>query len=90
MEIRDIKQIFRASLPVQSVKNLPAMQVSAYSAEDLGSTPGSRRSPGEGDGNPLEYSSMENPMDREAWQATVHGVTRVGHDSTTKPPDNPQ
>ena len=90
MEIRDIKQVFRASLPVQSVKNPPAMQVSAYSAEDLGSIPGSRRSPGEGNGNPLEYSSMENLMDREAWQATVHEVTRVGHDLTTKPPDNPQ
>ena len=36
--------------------------------------------PGEGDGNPLQYSCLENPMDREAWQATVHGVTRVGHD----------
>ena len=67
MEIRDIKQIFRASLPVQSVKNLPAMQVSAYSAEDLGSTPGSRRSPGEGNGNPLEYSCLENSMDRGVW-----------------------
>ena len=43
---------------------------------DLGSIPGSGRSPGEGNGNPLQYSCLENPMDREAWQATVHGVTK--------------
>ena len=42
---------------------------------DLGSIPGSGRSPGEGNGNPLQYSSLENPMDRGAWRATVHGVT---------------
>ena len=38
------------------------------------------RSPGEGNGNPLQYSGLENPTDRGAWQATVHGVARVGHD----------
>ena len=42
--------------------------------------PGSGRFPREGNGNPLQYSFLENPMDREVWQATVHGVTRVGHD----------
>ena len=41
---------------------------------------------GEGNGNPLQYSCLENPMDRGAWQATVYGVTRVRHDSMTKPP----
>ena len=41
---------------------------------------------GEGNGNPLQYSCLENPMDRGAWQATVHGVTRVRHDLVTKPP----
>ena len=41
---------------------------------DPGSVPGLGRSPGEGNGNPLEYSCLENPMDRGAWQATVHGV----------------
>ena len=41
---------------------------------------------GEANGNPLQYSSPENPMDKGAWQATVHGVTRVGHDLATKPP----
>ena len=43
---------------------------------DSGSIPGSGRSPGEGNGNPLQYSCLENPMNRGAWQATVHGVTR--------------
>ena len=41
---------------------------------------------GEGNGNPLQYSYLENPMDIEAWQATVHGVTRFRHDLVTKPP----
>ena len=57
-------------------------KVSAYSAEDPASIPGSGRSPGEGNGNPLQYSCLENPMDRGVWQATVHGVaksqTRLG------------
>ena len=42
---------------------------------DLGLIPGLERSPGEGHGNPLQYSCLEKPMDREVWQATVHGVT---------------
>ena len=41
---------------------------------------------GEGNGNPLQYSCLENPIDRGAWQAIVHGVARVGHDLATKPP----
>ena len=49
---------------------------SACSAGDLGLILGSGRSPGEGHGNPLQYSCLENPMDRGAWRATVHGVTR--------------
>ena len=48
--------------------------------------PGLERSPGEGNGNPLQYSCLENPMDREAWWATVYGVIRAGHDLVTKPP----
>ena len=47
---------------------------------------GSGRSLGEGNGNTLQYSCLGNPMDRGAWWATFHGVTRVGHDSMTKPP----
>ena len=49
-------------------------EVSACNAGDPGSIPGSGRSPGEGNGNPLQYPCLENPMDREAWWATVHGV----------------
>ena len=49
-------------------------EASAYNAGDLGSIPGSGRSPGEGNGTPLQYSCLENPMDGEAWWATVHGV----------------
>ena len=52
----------------------------------LGLITGSGRSPGEGNDNLLQYSCLENPMDRGAWQATVHGVTMVGHDLVTKPP----
>ena len=48
--------------------------------------PGSGRSPGEGNGNPLQYSCLRNPMDRGGWWATVHRVAKVGHDSGTKPP----
>ena len=44
-------------------------------AGDLSSIPGLGRSPGEGNGNPLQYSCLENPVDRGTWQATVHGVT---------------
>ena len=51
------------------VKNLSA------NAEDVGPIPGSGRSPGEGNGNPLQYSCLENSMEREAWQAIVHGVS---------------
>ena len=49
---------------------------SACSAGDPGSIPESERSPGEGNGNPLQYSRLENPMDRGAWQATVRGTTK--------------
>ena len=57
---------------------------SACNAGDPGLIPGSGRSPGEGNGNPLQYSCMENPMNRGPWQATVHGVARVRHDLVTK------
>ena len=54
-------------------KNLPA---NAGDGADKGSVPGLGRSPGEGNGNPLQYSCLENPMDRGAWQATVHRVAK--------------
>ena len=60
-----------------AVKNPPA------DAGDWGSIPGLGRFPGGGHGNPLEYSCLENPMDRGAWRATVHGVAK----SQTRPND---
>ena len=52
------------------------MEKSASSAGDMGSIPGTGRSPRGGHGNPLQYSSLENPMDRGAWRAIVHGVAK--------------
>ena len=52
------------------------VKASACNVGDLGSIPGSGRSPGEGNGNPLQYSCLENPMDGGAWRATVHGVAK--------------
>ena len=59
---------------------------SACNMGDMGSISGLGRSPGEGTDNPLQYSCLENPMDGGAWQTTVHGVARVGHNLDTKPP----
>ena len=59
------------------------VKVSARNAGDLGSIPGSGRFSGEGNGNPLQYSCLENPMDGGAWWATVNGVQRVGQDWAT-------
>ena len=65
-----------------AVRSLPLVprggsggKVSAYNAGTLGLIPGSGRTTGEGNGNPLQYSCLGNPMDKEAWWATVHGVT---------------
>ena len=52
------------------VKNLPA------NVGEVGSIPGKGRSPGEGNGNPLQYSCLENPKDRKGWWVTVHGVAK--------------
>ena len=49
---------------------------SAYNAGDLGSISGEGRSPGDGNGNPLQYSCLQNPMDKGVWRAIVHGVTK--------------
>ena len=56
-----------------AVKNLPAK---AGATGDMGSVPGPGRSPGEGNGNPLQYSCLDNPMNRGAFRATVHGVAK--------------
>ena len=60
------------------VKNPPA------NGGDTGLIPGSGRSPGVGNGNPLQYSCLENSMDRGAWWASDRGSKRVGHDSATE------
>ena len=59
-------------------KNLPV------NAGNTGLIPGSERSPGEGNGNPFQYSCQGNPMDRGGWRAIVHEVTRIGHNLETK------
>ena len=74
-----------ASLVVLVVKNLLAK---AGDKSDASVIPGVGRSSGGGRGNPLQYSFLENPMDRGAWRATVHGVTGVRHDWATKPRPN--
>ena len=72
------------SSPLMHIWDFPGgsdSKASASNAGDPGSVSGSGRSPGEGNGNPLQYSSLENPIDRGAWSATVHGVTK-GSDKT--------
>ena len=68
-----VKLLEGNSQVVLIVKNLPA---NAGDTGDTGSIPGLGRSPGEGHGNPLQYSYLETPMDRGAWQATVDGVEK--------------
>ena len=75
-----------ASPVALAVKNPPA---NVGDASDVGLIPGVGRSSGEGNGNPLQYSHLENPMNRGVWQATVHRVARVRHDLATKPPPPP-
>ena len=70
----------------QGFPNSSVGKSSACNAEDPGLIPGQGRSPGEGNGSPLQYSCLENPMDKGAWQATVHAIARIGHDLATKPP----
>ena len=68
------------------VKNLPA---NSGDTRDMSSIPESGRSPGEGKGNPLQYSFLENSLNRGAWKATVHGVARVKQDLVIQlPPPN--
>ena len=65
--------MYRASQMVLEVKNPPA---NAGDVKDAGSIPGSGRCPEEGNSNPPQYSCLENPTDRGAWGATVHGATK--------------
>ena len=75
-------------IPCSSVGFLGGLvgKESACNAGDSDSIPGSGRYPGEENGNPLQHSCLENPMDRGAWQATVHRVARARHNLATKPP----
>ena len=72
--MEDVIKIFRRGfLSGAVVKNPPA---NSRNARDMGLIPGLGRSSGIGNGNPLQYSCLENSLDREAWWATVHGVTK--------------
>ena len=72
----EIGGIQGASLVAQLVKNLPVMQETTCSAENMGLISGSGISPREGNSNALQYSCLGNSMDRGAWQAIVHGVAK--------------
>ena len=76
----------KALYQYQGFTHTSVSKQSTCNVGDPGSIPGSERSPGEGNGNPLQYSCLENPMDRGAWQDTVHGVARGKHNLVTKPP----
>ena len=73
LQFSEIHMSYRASQVVLMVKTPPA---NAGDSRDLGSIPGSETFPGGGHGNPLQYSRLENLMDRGAWRAIVHGVTK--------------
>ena len=73
MEENMKKKVYVASLVAQRVKCLPAM---GETSSNPSSIPGWGRPPGEGNGNPLQYSHRENSMGRGSWQATVHGITK--------------
>ena len=64
---------------------MDVMTLIPYTAGDPGLMPRWGRSPGERNGNPLQYSCLENPMHKTVWWATIHGITRVGHNLATKP-----
>ena len=85
-----VTQLVNRETRVQTAsKSFPGGSVgkaSAWNAGGLSLIPGLERSPGEGNGNTLWYSWLENPLGRGAWWATVHGVTRVKHTLATKPP----
>ena len=83
MKLGEMETILRASPQILGFPGGSEVKVSACNAGDLGSIPGPGGSPGEGNGNPLQYSCLDNPMDGGAQWATVHGVakswTRLSH-----------
>ena len=74
------------SIPCCAFPGSPVSKESAWRAGDLGLIPGSGRPSGEGNGYPLQYSCLENPMDRGDWQTKVDGVTTIGRNLATTPP----
>ena len=90
LQAAPLQGLLPASVPSQTACwGFPVGSVgkeSTCNAGAPGSIPGLGRVPGKGNGNPLQYSCLENPMDRGAWRAIVHGVSRVEHDLATKPP----
>ena len=70
------KTLKKKKKTLKGFPNVSDGKESACNAGNLGLIPGSGRSPGKGNGNPIHYSCLENSMDREAWRATVHGVTK--------------
>ena len=74
--VNTVKNVKQWELLYSLREKTTRVKASACNAGDLGSIPGSGRSPGEGNGNPLQYSCLENPMDGGAWRATVHGVAK--------------
>jgi len=70
-----VSQFNKSNVVIRASRWLSGKE-SAYKAGDMGLIPGSERSPGGGHGNPLQYSCLENPMDRGAWRAIVHRVAK--------------
>ena len=87
------RRAWQSTLVFLSFPGVSDGKESIGNVEDLDSIPGFWRSPGGGSswsgGNPLQYSCLENPVDRGAWRVTVHLVTRVGHRWATTPPPPP-
>ena len=76
LSLKNLHELNDHSSPIKDFPGGSDSKVSAYNVGDPGSIPGLGRSPGEENGNPLQYSSLGNPTDGGSWQATVHGVTK--------------
>ena len=86
LELRWRAQIYWAFLVVPVASLIAQLERICLQCRNAGLIPGLGRTPGGGNCNSLQYSCLENPTDKGAWQAAVHGVTRVGHNLETKPP----
>ena len=76
LQVADVFSLLYTKLKEPGFPGGSEVKASACNAGDVGSIPGLGRSPGKENGNPLQYSCLENPVDRGAWWATVHGVTK--------------